>query len=310
MPISTPPANLNIIENHHLAPLTGFKVGGPARFFVSIADTATSPPRQLLAALDWAASNNLPIKILGQGTNILVPDTGYPGLVIHLQPDPSTPIEKILSPDSRPAYHTPAGLPLAALVTDFAQDGLDLSWAAGIPGTVGGAIRGNAGAFDGDCASDLVSVKYLDLDHPDQPPVTLPAADCQFSYRQSIFKTHPRYLILSGTWCPPTRPAAEIQTAITDHLAYRRTHHPIDLPSAGSTFKNPSPEQSAGWLIEQVGLKGHIVGHAQISPKHSNFIVNLGGATAQDIYDLIRVAQTRVHEQFGLTLEPEIDLWA
>lgn len=342
---------IQILENYPLAPLTTFKIGGSARYFA-----AASTLPSLLSALTFARSRQLPIKIIGGGSNLLISDKGFDGLVIQIKladlaSAPSLASSHSILLDSQPPKTDPqnstaniwradAGCPLSRLVSAVVSANLDLSWAAGIPGTVGGAIRGNAGAFGADCARNILSVDYIDLAQPEKILI-LAGPDCAFAYRHSIFKTHPDWLIISSLWQIPPADPVQIQDQISAHLAYRHEHQPLEYPSAGSVFKNPplSPAYDtdlsaaavhsasatefharlaaqnfkdvipAAWLIEQAGLKGKIIGQAQISPKHANFIVNLGGASAQNVLDLIREAQAAVYAKFLIPLEPEVELW-
>jgi len=319
-----PPTDFEILENYPLAPLTTFKVGGPARYFAAARDLPS-----LHAALAFARSHRLPIKILGGGSNLLVSDRGFDGLVLKLGMNELA--QQTDGVNTGTVWRAGAGCPLTRLVNKMLEAGQDMSWAAGIPGTVGGAVRGNAGAFGGDCAQNIISVEYIDIEGADLEIKTLEGAACAFNYRQSIFKAHPEWLIISACWRAPKGNPERIKALAAEHLNQRREKQPLEYPSAGSSFKNVSLSTlsvlattaltqllgiqnfkdaiPAAWLIEQAGLKGHIIGKAQISPKHSNFIVNLGGASAQDIYDLIRLAQSAVKDKFSVDLEPEVEMW-
>jgi UDP-N-acetylmuramate dehydrogenase len=194
-----------------------------------------------------------------------------------------------------------------------------LEWAAGIYGTVGGAIRGNAGAFGGQILDVVKIVEYFDIQKEKIEQCGI--KECFFDYRTSIFKKNKNFIILSCELELKKGEKENIKQKIDNYKSYRAEHHPLNYPSAGSVFKNPEPTEKiikdypeivkngvvpAGFLIEQAGLKGKVIGGAQISEKHCNFIINLGNATAKDILELIKIAKENVENKFKINLEEEI----
>ncbi len=281
-----------IKKNIGLAPYTTFKIGGVADYFF-VAETK----EDLVRAIKTAREFKLPFFLLAGGSNLLVSDKGFKGLVIKFQ------ISKFKIQNSRVVAE--AGVMLRELINASAKLGLDgFEWLAGIPGTVGGAIRGNAGAFGKSMADLVKTVEVLEIGSKLEIKNYKPE-DCQFSYRSSIFKKRKNLVILSVEIQLKKGNKKEIGKNIKRYLDYRKEKHPLNLPSAGSIFKNPE-DSSAGKLIESCGLKGKKIGQVQISEKHANFIVNLGKAKAEDILKLISLAKQKVKEKFGIELEEEI----
>jgi UDP-N-acetylmuramate dehydrogenase len=300
-PICLPGSNCLIRPQVALSTMTSFRVGGPAELYVS--------PQTLVdlqASLDWAEQHDLPITLLGAGSNLLISDRGLPGLVIctrhlrHTQFDLAT-----------GQVTVGAGEPLPRLAWQAAERGWSgLEWAVGIPGTVGGGVVMNAGAHTSCMAEVLVNAHVLS--QSGQPEILTPDT-IHYSYRSSILQagsTSPQQvrLVTQATLQlqPGNNPEAILATT-TEHLNHRRTTQPYHLPSCGSVFRNPNPYK-AGWLIEQAGLKGYQIGGAQIALRHANFILNCGGASAGDIFQLIRHVQQQVEQQWSLWLEPEVKM--
>ncbi len=283
-----------IQRNIPLAPLTTFKIGGPAKYFLKVKNK-----NELVEAIKWAKKKNLPAGkavlpyfILGGGSNILVSDKGFNGLIIELLiRDCQLLGNKIL---------VGAGMSLAKLVTFSIKNGLTgLEWAVGIPGTIGGAVRGNAGALGHSISEYLEKVKILRADKI----IELKNKEIGFSYRQSIFKRN-QDIILEAVLALKKGKAQESKKIIKENIQRRITAHPAQ-PSAGCIFKNPKPS-SAGLLIQQCGLKGKQIGGAKISQKHANFIVNTGQAKARDVRALIALIKRKVKDRFNIELEEEI----
>ncbi len=277
-----------------LAPYTAMRVGGPADLLVVCRTT-----EEVVEAVGRARTAGVPWRVLGGGCNVLVSDAGVRGLVVIHRAD-RTRIE------ADGAVWAEAGAPMAALARETAARGLaGLEWAAGLPGTVGGAVVGNAGAFGGDIASVLRSVTLLE---PDGEVTERPAGWMEFSYRESRIKRTPhpeRPVVLAATFALAPGDPAALAARIEEILAWRRTRHPSGA-TMGSTFKNP-PGNHAGRLIEAAGLKGYRIGGAMVSELHANFLINTGSATAADVRALIRHIQAEVEQQFGVRLEPEVE---
>ena len=252
-------------ENVKLAEYTTFRIGGPAKYFC-----AAKNKKDLIEAVFFAKKIKLPFFILGNGSNLLVSDKGYEGLVIK------------------------TGRPLSLYISK------GLEWAAGIPGTIEGAVRGNAGAFGGEMKDSVKEVETFDA--KSQKVKIFQNKDCQFSYRSSIFKKNSNLIILSVK----IKSKKSNPQKIKEYLKYRSIHHPKQ-PSAGSVFKNLKNIRARD-LIEEAGLKGRTIGGAQISEQHANFIINLGGAKAKDVLGLIDLAKKEVKNKFGIKLEEEIKL--
>ncbi len=278
-----------------LAPYTAMRVGGPADLLIVCRTT-----EEVVEAVGRARAAGVPWRVLGGGCNVLVSDAGVRGLVVLHRAD-RTRIE------AKGTVWAEAGAPMAALARETAARGLaGLEWAAGLPGTVGGAVVGNAGAFGGDVASVLQSLTLLE---PDGRVTEQPAAWMEFAYRESRIKRMPpeeRPVVLTATFRLSLGDPVALATRMEEILAWRRTRHPSGA-TMGSTFKNPSGNH-AGRLIEAAGLKGYRIGGAMVSELHANFLINTGSATAADVRALIRHIQAEVARQFGIRLEPEVEL--
>jgi UDP-N-acetylmuramate dehydrogenase len=278
---------LKVKTNEPLAKHTTFKIGGPADFFVEVKKEG-----ELLKLLKELKSLKLPYLVLGGGSNLLVADEGFRGVVIKI-----TNYELRITNCKIIAG---AGVSLGKLVELAAENSLSgLEFAAGIPGTVGGAVRGNAGAW-GEAIGD--KVKRVKVLTPEGDFKWIDGSDCQFAYRQSRFKKT-NEIIWEVELELEKGDKKEIQEKIKENLA-KRASQPKE-PSAGCIFVNPKPF-AAGELIDKCGLKGIRIGDAQISPKHANFIVNLGKAKAAEVIKLIKLIKEKVKEKFGVNLEEEV----
>jgi len=276
----------NILLKNH----TTFKIGGRAKYFFT-AKNKTG----LIKAVTEAKKLNLPFFVLGGGSNLLVSDKGYPSLVIQ------TKNQKIKVKNN--VILAEAGVSLSRLVgLAFKNSLTGLAWAAGIPGTVGGAIFGNAGAF-GESMKDIIKEVEV-FDAKKNKLRKLKNKNCQFSYRSSIFKKNPNLIILACHVILGAGDRQEIKQKMQEHLNYRYERHPKE-PSAGSIFKNPKGS-SARELIDICGLKGKKIGGAQISKIHSNFIVNFNKASSQDALKLINLIKKEVNKKFKIKLKEEI----
>lgn len=277
-----------------LANLTTFKVGGPAEWFVAPRTTS-----ELQACILWANAEGLPITRLGAGSNLLISDRGLPGLVI------CTRYLRHIEFDDNGRVTVAAGMPMATLAWKAAKRGWQgLVWTVGIPGTVGGAVVMNAGAHGSDTQTILVNTEVL---NPDGSLEILTPEQLQFKYRTSVLQKDPRIVTQATFQLEPGYDPAVVRAETSADLEQRRSTQPYHLPSCGSVFRNPNPK-SAGWLIEQSGLKGFMVGQAQVAERHANFILNCGGATATDIFKLIRHIQATVNDRWSLQLRPEVQI--
>jgi UDP-N-acetylmuramate dehydrogenase len=290
-------AHPGVREHEPLAPHSWYGIGGRARYFLELSDSTSLP--ELIKRLN---GEDVPYLVIGAATNTLFAAAEQPGLTIRLLP-PRLQGNGGLSMNSdtvtvSAGYLMPR---LAAEAAKAARSGLE--FAAGVPGTVGGSVFGNAGAFGGEIKDRLISTEAIDEAGKEH---TVPAAECAFAYRESIFKReHHRWVITSATFRTTPEPASAVRARLLDVQKHRRETQPIEQRSLGSTFKNP-PGDSAGRLIDAAGLKGMRIGGAQISAKHANFIVNLGGATADDVLALMAEMRDRVLQRFGIELEPEV----
>lgn len=293
--IRLPDSDCLIRSQVSLAALTSFRVGGPAEWYV-----APRTLEELQASFAWASSQGLPVTLLGAGSNLLISDRGLSGLVIgtrrlrHTQFDPEAGLVTVGSGEPLPR--------LAWLVAERGWQGLE--WSVGIPGTVGGAIVMNAGAHGGCTADRLVNAHVL---LPNGTTRILTRDDLQYRYRTSALQGR-GWLVTQATFQLEPDADPSVVTATTSaHLNHRRTTQPYHMPSCGSVFRNPV-NYKAGWLIEQTGLKGYQIGGAQVAERHANFILNCGGATASDIFQLIRHVQRTVEQHWSLQLEPEVKI--
>ncbi len=278
--------------NEPLCRHTTFRIGGPCAAMV-----LPKTIEQAAAVLAYARQNQVPFCVLGSGSNVLAADEGYDGLIIKLGGQ----LKQLTIAGQ--TLRAEAGLPLPVLAHQAAAAGLaGLAFAAGIPGTVGGAVVMNAGAHGGQMSDIIQSVTFCD---EEGQIVTIPAKQAGFVYRSSAFKNRAQWTVLAVDCQLKTGNAQEILAQMAAYQQERLHKQPQGLPSAGSVFKNP-PGDAAGRLIEAIGAKGWRVGDAQVSEVHSNFIVNLGQATCADVLALAAQIQEAVWQQFGLKLEREI----
>lgn len=340
-PIQLPQTTCAIQPQVPLAPLTTLRVGGMAQWY-----SAPRTPEEMRTCFEWASLENLPVTLLGAGSNLLISDQGLSGLVLS-----SRYLRGSIFDEETGQVIAYAGESLPRLAWEAARRGWEgLEWAAGIPGTVGGAVVMNAGAQGQSMADILVNAQVFgtvpgvgaevtgadrpSADRSSKPAGSQPSygspeqtekaqngktqrgllhgiesltpAQLQYSYRSSILQSGGR-LVTQATF--QLRPGADPQAVMertTQKLDYRKSTQPYHLPSCGSVFRNPLPDRAAGWLIENSGLKGYQIGFAQVAQRHANFIVNQGGATATDVFQLLRHVQTEVWEQWSLMLEPEV----
>lgn len=317
-------------ENVPLSRFSNYKIGGPARFFFD-----AKSEDDVRWAIKEARARKLPVFILGGGTNLLIRDEGWPGLV--LRPN----IQFVRAAGTR--VEVGAGVSMDKLLAFAAKRSLaGLEWAGGLPGTVGGAIRGNAGCFGGETKDAIASVRSLDT--KTMKIVTRTGKKCGFKYRDSVFKKKKgSEIILSATFRLAKGDKKEIIRSMREKIMHRRTRHPLEHPNIGSIFKNvplgaihapgstryrgalreavltfrgtrftvkndPFPVIYAAKLLSESGLRGVSHGGAMISPKHPNFIVNVLHASAPDVENLIALAKAEVRGRFGISLEEEVQI--
>lgn len=287
---------LEIRENEPLAKHSTYKIGGPARHFA-----VAKSKEDILEAVDFAKRKNLPFFLLGGGSNVLFSDNGYDGVIIKIQLGGfEIDGEKIIAK---------AGAPLGQLVNASIDNNLTgLEWGVGIPGTVGGAVNGNAGAYGKSISDNLDSVLVLGEDGKEKRYLK---KECGFLYRRSKFKkTDNKEVIVEVCLKLEKGDKEKSKEQIKDILTQRKGKIPPQ-PSAGCVFKNIKSEDgkliaAAGSLVERCGLKGRRVGGAEIPMLHGNYVVNAGGATAKDIVALINLSKQKVKEKFNIDLEEEI----
>lgn len=294
-PIQLASTDCLIYPHVSLGELTSYRVGGLAQWYVA--------PRNLdnlYATFEWFQRQDLSLTLLGAGSNLLVSDRGIGGLVLstrHLR-------HSYFDPETA-QITAGAGEPIARIAWAAAKKGWrGLEWAVGIPGTVGGGIVMNAGAHNQCVADSLVSAKVIS---PDGTLEILTPEQLNYTYRHSILQGDDRLVIEATFQLQPGFTRDEV-TAITNHnLHQRKSSQPYDRPSCGSVFRNPKPH-AAGWLIEQLGLKGYRIGDAEVSHRHANFILNCGKAKASDIFRLIRHVQEEVENHWAILLKPEVKI--
>jgi UDP-N-acetylmuramate dehydrogenase len=292
-PIRLVDTDCTLKPNFSLSTLTSFQVGGPAEWFV-----APRTVDQLQSSVAWAKAQSMPITMLGAGSNLLISDRGLPGLVIGTRK-----FRKIDFDELTGRVTVGAGEMLPSLAKRIARMGWKgFEWAVGIPGTVGGSVVMNAGAHTGCMADILESVQVL---NPNGTLETLTPDQLAYQYRTSNLQNGGRYVVQATFKLEMGHDPISVLAETNSHLNKRHTTQPYDRPSCGSVFRNPDP-YSAGWLIEQVGLKGYRIGGAQVAERHANFILNCGGATASDIFHLIHHVQSTVQRNWELCLEPEV----
>ena len=277
-----------MMKNH-----TSFKIGGPTDLFIYI-----NNENSLKIIIKELNALNIPFFIIGNGSNLLVSDEGYRGVVLSLSKS-----EKILRLEDGDSIICSAGISLAKACVFAMQNslsGLEFAW--GIPGTCGGALFMNAGAYGNDISNIIESSKYINKNGEEK---ILNKDEMRLSYRKSFYSEFKGNCITSLTFKLKPFHLEKIKEKMYENIHKRKSKQPLDYPNAGSIFKRPEGHY-AGTLIENAGLKGKSIGGAMVSPKHAGFIINTGGATAQDVKELIRYIKKTVFEKFGVLLECEI----
>ena len=279
-----------MLLNEPMKKHTTFKIGGPADIFIKVNDT-----EELKFVLNLAKNENLPINIIGNGSNVLVKDKGIRGIVLKLN------FNEIIKED-KDILNIGAGVLLSKLAR-FAmeEEHTGIEFASGIPGSFGGAIYMNSGAYGNEIADKIILTTYIDENLEIK---TITKEEQEFSYRKSIFQKN-NWIILGGKIKLEKGNKEEIKRKIEEYSKTRKEKQPLNMPNAGSIFKRGEGFITAK-LIDECGLKGYQIGDAQISTLHAGFIVNKGNATAKDILKLIEYTQEKVKEKFNVNIEPEI----
>ena len=285
---------LPLLAGEPLSKHTSFRVGGPAELLA-----CPRSEEELAALLRQCARMELRPRVLGGGTNILAPDGGVPGVVISTRG-----LDSLELPEDG-SISAGAGVPLARLAVFAQKNGLTgLEFAHGIPGTVGGGMYMNAGAYGGELAQVAVSARFLTAEGELR---TLVGEEMGLGYRRSAFMGLPG-VIVSARFRLEAGDPETIQARMRELMERRRASQPLELPSAGSTFKRPVGGYAAA-LIQEAGLKGFRVGDAAVSEKHAGFVVNLGHASSADVLTLIARVRETVKARSGIELEPEVRIW-
>lgn len=283
----------DIYTNEPMSKHTTFKIGGTADIFVKLRNT-----EQIEKLLNLCKNKNVPIKIIGNGSNILVKDNGIRGVVAKICTNSYDFLdEETIRVDAGMLNSKVSRILLENSLTGF-------EFASGIPGTIGGAVKMNAGAYGSQMSDVVTKTKYIDLENMQIKEIT--KEEQKFGYRKSIFSTT-RRVIIDTTLKLEKADKEHIQEKINQNNESRRTKQPIDKPSAGSTFKRGEDFITAQ-LIDECGLKGYTIGGAQVSTKHAGFVVNVGDATASDVIELMELIKKRVQEKFNKNIDLEIEV--
>ena len=287
--------NLELKRDVAMSRLTSFRIGGPA---ACVACPKTE--EELSALLKLCAANGVKPVILGAGTNVLAPDAGMDALVIVLK-DALEGMEQL----SETCIRVMAGVTMSRAAVFAAGLNLGgLEFAHGIPGTIGGGVYMNAGAYGGEIKDVCTRVRIMDMEGNAR---WITNEEAPFSYRHSAIEDNP-WIVVAAEFELTSKPEEEVWAKMKELIGKRRASQPLDLPSAGSAFKRPVGGYAAA-LIDQTGLKGFRVGGAAVSEKHAGFVVNLGGATAEDVQELLKAVSDKVFDRTGIRLEPEVRIW-
>ena len=287
-------SDLEIRENEPMCNHTSFKIGGPADVFVIPKNTTA-----LFRLTQFAKENDVPITIIGAGSNLLASDKGIRGITVKIGANLSN-----ISVDGD-IITAESGISLAKIASVALEHSLTgFEFASGIPGSLGGAVYMNAGAYGGEMKDVIISADYMDFSGN---IYTLTKEELDFSYRHSFFSDKSDFIILSSKIKLALGKKDEIKKTMSELNQRRKDKQPLSDPSAGSAFKRPVGHFAAK-LIEDAGLKGYTLGGAQVSEKHSGFIINIGNATSFDVENLIRYVQKTVFEKFSVELSPEVKL--
>lgn len=282
-----------VLKDEPLYKHTTYRVGGPAKLFVKVKDL-----EGLINTIKYCRKHRIQLFVIGRGSNLLFSDKSFQGIIISLENFNQYKINgnKVTAQ---------CGVPMIKLAYDCANVGLSgFEFMGGIPGNIGGGIFMNAGAYKSNISEVVESVTVLDERFK---LVTLSCKDMDFGYRHSIIQEHKKWIVIEATFILQTKTVQEVKDLLDKRKERRMSSQPWNQPSAGSVFRNP--ESGAAWkYIDEVGLRGYEIGGAQVSPKHSNFIVNNGYASAKDILALIELVQREVKALYGIDLHTEVRL--
>ena len=282
-----------IYENELMSNYTSFKIGGPAEYLIKI-----QTPEELKEILKIIKNQEVPLTIIGNGSNILVSDSGIKGIVLKIE------INTFELNTQTAHLKVGSGVKLGFIAQKCLKSEITgFEFASGIPGTIGGAVRMNAGAHGKEMKDVITSVTYMDRNGD---VFTIQNEEARFEYRNSLF-ANKDYIILEVEMQLEKGNSEEIQVKMTEYATYRKEKQPIEYPSAGSTFKRGTDFITAK-LIDECGLKGYQIGAAQISEKHAGFIINKENATAEDVIKLMEYTKEQVYNKFGKKIEPEIEI--
>lgn len=291
-------SSLTVRENEPLSRYSSFKIGGCAKYLILPHNT-----NELISTLDVLKNNKIKYLVIGNGSNLLFDDEGYDGAIVVTKLMNST---EYIHKGGYTYIKCECGKSLTELSGEVGKkhslSGLEFAY--GIPGTVGGAVFMNAGAYGGQMSDIIVETEYLDTS--DGQIKTLSNNEQKFDYRHSIFAEHPEYIVLTTTLKLRQADSREVFELMNKNMSARKEKQPLEYPNAGSTFKRPGGGLFAGKLIEDSNLKGYTVGGAQVSTKHAGFTVNIGSATCADVLAVIDHTQKTVMKNFGVMLECEI----
>ena len=289
--------NENILKNEPMKKHTSFKIGGNAEMFIKAKDI-----KEIREVLQIAKDNNIPLTVIGNGSNILVKDNGIEGIVLKVEIDG---IEIENTDDGCAIVSVGAGVLLGKLAQILLKKSISgFEFASGIPGTIGGAVRMNAGAYGSEFKDIVIETTYMDYDGN---IYTINNEQQKFEYRKSIFKDKKWIILESKLLLKYAEDSSLIKEKMDEFKKSRIEKQPIEYPSAGSTFKRGSDFITAK-LIDECGLKGYKVGNAQVSTKHAGFVINTGDATAKDVLELVDIIKNNVYQKFEKEIELEVEV--
>lgn len=284
-----------IYKNEPMSKHTSFKIGGNADIYIKVKSA-----EEIVKIKEYAKKYEIPVTVIGNGSNILVRDNGIRGITIQMNMQDV----KIEKDENDVLVYVASGVKLAPLAITLQKEGITgFEFAGGIPGTIGGAVRMNAGAYGGEFSNIVEEVTYLDEENN---IVTVPKEKVEFSYRHSIF-VNSKKIVLSAKLKLKKGNVEDIKEYMNELAQKRKEKQPLDMPSAGSTFKRGADFFTAA-LIDEAGLKGYTVGGAQVSTKHAGFVVNKGNATANDVLELVENVKKQIYDKFGKKIELEIEV--